>query len=55
MHVWMGIYVLLITVVVIQEGRTALHWASYKHHIEVVKLLLQYGADMNVQNTVKNL
>jgi ankyrin repeat protein len=30
-----------------KSGETGLHWASYGPHVEVVKLLLQYGAPVN--------
>jgi len=33
-----------------QYGRTALAWASYKGHAEVMKMLLEYGADMNIKD-----
>lgn len=30
--------------------RTALHWAVKRGHEDIVKLLLQYGADPNIEN-----
>ena len=31
-------------------GRTALHWAAMRGHVEIVNLLLQNGADKNIKN-----
>ena len=31
-------------------GMTALHWAAFNNHVEVAKLLLQHGADVNAKN-----
>ena len=38
----------------IQDGYTALMYASEKGNIDIVKLLLQAGADKNIQNKVRN-
>ena len=32
------------------EGETALHLASRNEHLEVVKLLIERGADINIKN-----
>ena len=42
-------------IVVIQDGWTALYMASNNGDVEVVKLLLQYNADVNIQNKVRNI
>ncbi|KAH6554885.1 hypothetical protein KP509_1Z299800 [Ceratopteris richardii] len=31
------------------DGRTALHWASDQGHLEIVKLLISHGADINAR------
>jgi len=36
----------------IADNNTALHWASYFGKTTAIRILLQYGADVNVQNTV---
>ena len=33
-----------------EYGRTTLHYASLRGHIELVKLLLAHGADPNIQD-----
>ena len=38
--------------IVYQDGYTALIWASYNGHKEVVKLLLDHEADINMQDEV---
>ena len=38
----------------IQDGYTALMYASENSNIDIVKLLLQAGADINIQNKVRN-
>lgn len=37
------------------HGRTALHWAVYNNHLEVVKVLLEYGANTEVRSGSFNL
>jgi ankyrin repeat protein len=34
------------------DGRTALHWAADKGHIEVIKVLLARNADVNARSKV---
>ena len=36
----------------LQDGRTALMWASYSGHLECVKDLLDKGAEVNMQSKV---
>ena len=38
-----------------QDGATALHVASEGGHVEVVKLLLQNNAVVNMQDNVRNI
>lgn len=35
-----------------QAGRTALNWASWKGHTDIVHLLLLYKADVNAKGVV---
>ena len=42
-------------IVVIQDGSTALLWASMIGHTVMVELLLQHGADVNAINEVRNV
>ena len=37
-----------------QEGHTALMWACANNKVDVVKVLLQAGANMDIQNNVRN-
>ena len=32
-----------------RSGLTALHWAASENHVEMAKVLLQNGADVNVK------
>jgi palmitoyltransferase len=34
-----------------KEGFTALHYASYRGNVELAKLLLDLGADLNAKNS----
>ena len=36
----------------LQYGDTALHWAARGGHIEVVKMLVKYGAAVDTRNKV---
>ena len=42
-------------IVVTQDGRSALYMASVKGHVEVVQLLLQHNADVNIQDKVRTI
>src|SRR5687767_1820339 len=37
-----------------QQGRTALMAATYHNHVEVATLLIESGADVNVQDAMQN-
>ena len=50
-----NISILWMHIVVIQSKRTALWWASYSGHVELVKLLLESNADINLYDKVNNL
>ena len=41
-------------IIAIQDGCTALLSACWDGHLSVVELLLQYNADIHVQNNVRN-
>ena len=36
----------------LQDGETALHWAALRGHVEVVKMLVKYGAAVDIRNKV---
>ena len=38
-----------------QDGSRALHWTAMKGHIEVMRLLLERGADVNASNKVSDM
>ena len=42
------LYIIFVT----QRGKTALTFASYKNHMETVKVMLAAGADINRQDNV---
>ena len=42
-------------IVLTQDGDTALLLACREGKVDVVKVLLQAGADMNIQNKVRNV
>ena len=44
----------ILSIIVIQDGRTALMFASDNGHLPVVEYLVQQGADINVQDKVRN-
>ena len=39
-----------VVIVCFLSGYTALIWASYKGHVDVIKVLLENGANMNLQD-----
>ena len=39
----------------IQDGTTAVMWASISGHFTIVEYLVQQGADINTQNEVRNI
>ena len=41
-------------IVVIQDGLTALIWASREGHTAIVELVLQHGADVNAKKKVSS-
>ena len=38
----------------LQSGETALHEAAWKGHVEVVKMLVKYGAAVDIRTRVFN-
>ena len=36
----------------VQGGQTALYWAAYRGHVEEVKMLVKYGAAVDIRNKV---
>ena len=42
----------MVSMVMTQEGLTALHFASQEGHVTIVRLLLEKGADVNICNKV---
>ena len=43
---------LCLFVLLLQDGSTALHIAAYNNHLEIIKVLVTYGVDINVVNKV---
>ena len=39
-------------VLLLQDGWTVLHWASYNNHLDVIKLLITNGADITAVDKV---
>ena len=37
---------------ILQDGETALHKAAVRGHVEVVKILVDYGAAVDIRNKV---
>ena len=46
--------IIILSIIVIQDGRTALMYASHYGYLPVVEYLLQQGAAVDVQNKVRN-
>ena len=46
--------VIYLYIIVIQDGRTALMLASMYDHLRVVQYLIQQGADIHMQDKVRN-
>ena len=42
----------MVSMVMTQDGRTALYFASQEGHVTAVRLLLENGADVNICNKV---
>ena len=55
MYMYNGIYNVMYTCSTTQWQKTALHYASEEGHHETVQLLLEKGADPNVQDIVSVL
>ena len=55
MYMYKGMYNVMYTCSTTQDQKTALHYASDKGHRETVQLLLEKGADPNVQDNVSVL
>lgn len=45
-------YVVIIIILFLQNGESALHAACMFDHVDIVKMLLSYGADANLKNSV---
>ena len=39
----------------LQVGETALYWAAYNDHVEVIPLLVKYGAALDTRDKVLTL
>ena len=46
---------LIMSFISYQDGRTALHIAAIKGHIEVMRLLLDKGADVKIRHNVSDM
>ena len=46
------IFINLLSLLSVQDGDTALHWASYNGHKDTVELLVQKGAQVDSKNNV---
>ena len=49
-----GVNRTVVAVAVVQFGRSALHCAVTSNSIDVVKVLLQHGANPNIRNSVRS-
>ena len=45
-------YIELKFVLLLQDGCTALHFAAYNNHPEIIKILITNGADITIVNKV---
>ena len=46
--------IIILSIIVIQDGDTALIYASMYDHLPVVQYLVQQGADIHMQDKVRN-
>ena len=44
----------LLLLLLLQGGQTALHWASGNEYVEIVRTLVDMGADLNITDNVSN-
>ena len=49
------IVLVAIYIYILQEGSTALHWASEDGNVDIVRLLLMYGASIQIKDQVRSL
>ena len=49
------LYLLLYIYIYYREGSTALHWASEDGNVDIVRLLLMYGASIQIKDQVRSL
>ena len=53
-YYFISLYYINIYDIYAQDGNTALIWACIKEKVDVVKVLLQAGANMDIQDKVRN-